>query len=85
VRGEVTVLDLSEPADLPGPLVEYRKTATMRAVRVDEPFQVATLEGTMTGQAGDYLVVGVKGERYPCAADVLAASYEPVETEQPGA
>jgi hypothetical protein len=36
----------------------------------------------MTGQPGDFLVVGVKGERYPCAADVLAASYEPV---QPGA
>jgi hypothetical protein len=72
------MLDLSDNAELPGPLVEYRKTATMRAVRVDEPFQVTTLEGTMTGQPGDYLVVGVKGERYPCAADVLAASYEPV-------
>jgi hypothetical protein len=72
------MLDLSDDAPLPGPLVEYRKTATMHAVRIDEPFQVTTLEGTMTGQPGDYLVVGVKGERYPCAADVLAASYEPV-------
>jgi hypothetical protein len=65
--------------DLPGPLVEYRKTATMRAVQVPEEFQVVTLEGTMTGRPGDYLVVGVQGERYPCAADVLAASYVPVE------
>lgn len=72
------MLDLSDDAPLPGDLVEYRKTATMHAVRVDEPFQVRTLEGTMTGQPGDYLVVGIKGERYPCAADVLAASYEPV-------
>lgn len=72
------MIDLSGDAPLPGPLLEYRKTATMRAVRVDEPFEVRTLEGTMTGKPGDYLVVGVMGERYPCAADVLTASYEPV-------
>jgi hypothetical protein len=76
-ESQPTVLDLTA-GPLPGELVEYRKTATMRAVRVDEPFVVNTLEGTMRGNAGDYLVVGVKGERYPCAADVLAASYEPV-------
>lgn len=72
------MLDLTE-GDVPGELIEYRKTATMHAARIDEPFEVKTLEGTMAGQPGDYLVVGVKGERYPCAADVLAASYEPVE------
>lgn len=64
---------------VPGELIEYRKTATMRAARIDVPFVVDTLEGTMRGNAGDYLVVGVKGERYPCAADVLAASYQPVQ------
>jgi hypothetical protein len=73
------MLDLSGDAPLPGELVAYRKTQPMHAVRIDEPFKVDTLEGTMTGNAGDYLVVGVKGERYPCAADVLAASYEPVD------
>lgn len=75
------MLNLTD-GELPGELVEYRKTATMRAVRVDEPFTVDTLEGTMKGNAGDYLVVGVKGERYPCAADVLAASYEPVQRDE---
>lgn len=73
------MLDLSGDAPVPGELIEYRKTTTMRAARIDEPFQVETLEGVMAGNAGDYLVVGVKGERYPCAADVLAASYEPVD------
>lgn len=77
MRGE-PVVDLSE-GPLPGDLVEYRKTKTMHAVRVDQPFSVRTLEGVMLGKAGDYLVVGVKGERYPCAADVMAESYEPVE------
>jgi hypothetical protein len=84
VKGE-GVLDLSGDAELPGPLVEYRKTATTRMVQVPEPFQVETLEGVMTGDAGDYLAVGVEGERYPVKRSVREASYEPVETEQPGA
>lgn len=71
------MLDLSE-GPLPGELVEYRKTATMNAIKIDEPFMVKTLEGTMTGQAGDFLAVGVHGERYPIAADIMVASYEPV-------
>jgi hypothetical protein len=71
-------LNLSNAAELPGELVEYRKTATIRAVRVDRPFVVDTLEGKMRGNAGDYLAVGVKGEWYPIAADVMAASYERV-------
>jgi hypothetical protein len=75
----MTMLDLSDDAPIPGELIEYRKTATTKAARIDEPFQVRTLEGTMTGQAGDYLAVGVHGERYPIAAAVMDASYEPVQ------
>jgi hypothetical protein len=80
VRGSV-VLDLSGDAELPGELREYRKTATTRAVRIDEPFVVDTLEGRMTGRAGDFLAVGVVGERYPIAAEIMSASYEPIDGE----
>lgn len=59
------------------PFVAYRKTVLTYAVRMDEPFEVETLEGTMTGQPGDYLAVGVQGEMYPIAASVMDASYEP--------
>ena len=37
---------------------------------------IATLEGDMRCQPGDYLIKGVKGEFYPCKPDVFAASYE---------
>lgn len=41
--------------------------------------QVKTLEGTMTGIVGDYIIKGVKGEFYPCKPDIFEATYEKVE------
>lgn len=55
---------------------KYRKTALAEAVKMDEPFEVVTLEGTMTGQAGDYLMRGAAGELYPCAGEIFANTYE---------
>lgn len=39
---------------------------------------VKTLEGTMKGEIGDWLIVGIKGEVYPCKSDIFEATYEPV-------
>lgn len=55
-----------------------KKPIPIFAVRMDEPFTVDTLEGTMQGKAGDYLVTGIRGEQYPCAADIFEESYEEV-------
>lgn len=38
---------------------------------------VHTLEGTMRCNPGDWLIKGVKGEVYPCKADIFAETYEP--------
>lgn len=38
---------------------------------------IATLEGVMEAQPGDWIITGVKGERYPCKPDIFAATYEP--------
>jgi hypothetical protein len=35
-------------------------------------------EGTMMAEAGDWIIRGVKGELYPCKADIFEATYEPV-------
>ncbi len=40
--------------------------------------EIPTLAGVMTGQIGDWIIRGVKGEYYPCEPDVFAATYEPV-------
>ena len=55
---------------------QCRKTALAEAVQIGKPFSVVTLEGTMQGNAGDYLMKGAKGELYPCAKNVFDASYE---------
>lgn len=39
----------------------------------------ATLEGGHIVSDGDWIITGVKGERYPCKPDVFEATYDPVE------
>lgn len=43
--------------------------------------EIRTLEGTMTGIQGDWIILGVKGELYPCKPDIFAATYEPADGE----
>ena len=38
---------------------------------------IKTLEGEMRGDLGDWIITGVKGERYPCKPDIFQATYEP--------
>jgi len=39
---------------------------------------IPTPGGTLRAELTDWIVRGVKGEVYPCKADVFAASYEPL-------
>jgi len=41
-------------------------------------FFVDTLEGPLEVKPGDWIITGVKGERYPCKPDVFEMTYEPV-------
>lgn len=38
---------------------------------------IHTLEGDMIVRDGDFIITGIKGERYPCKPDIFAATYEP--------
>lgn len=40
---------------------------------------IETLEGKMHVMAGDWIITGVKGERYPCKPDIFEATYEAAE------
>ena len=40
---------------------------------------IKTLEGVMTAEAGDFVIKGVRGELYPCKADIFYETYEPAE------
>jgi hypothetical protein len=39
-------------------------------------FIIKTLEGQHVVSEGDWVITGVKGERYPCKPDVFAMTYE---------
>ena len=43
--------------------------------------EIETLEGTMRGEIGDWIICGVNGEFYPCKPDVFAKTYEPVNED----
>lgn len=46
-------------------------------------FTVRTLEGTMTGAAGDFIIQGIKGELYPCKREIFMETYERAPTGVP--
>lgn len=39
---------------------------------------IPTLEGTMIGSLGDFIITGVNGEHYPCKPDIFEKTYEKV-------
>lgn len=41
---------------------------------------IQTLEGFMRLSPGDWIITGIKGERYPCKPDIFEATYEKVES-----
>lgn len=42
---------------------------------------IPTLEGSMRADYMDWIITGVKGERYPCKPDIFEATYERVGEE----
>jgi len=44
-----------------------------------EGLYIHTLEGRMFANIGDWIIIGVKGECYPCKPDIFELTYEVVE------
>lgn len=51
---------------------------------VSRQVAIKTLEGTMMGDVGDWIITGIKGEKYPCKPDIFEATYELVVDELGG-
>ena len=59
-------------------MAKYRKKPiVIEAEQTQVAIDIPTLEGTMRANPGDWIITGVKGEKYPCKPDVFAATYEP--------
>ena len=60
-------------------MAKYRKRPVIiDAVQLTERVEIETLEGVMVGEPGDWLITGVKGEKYPCKPDIFEMTYEAV-------
>lgn len=66
-KGEKPALDFQSAIKKPLPVEVFQ---------MDRPFEVETLEGTMRGKAGDWLMVGVNGEMYPCDQAIFDKTYD---------
>ena len=66
-RGEIPVFTFREAIKKPIPV---------RCIQLQEPFQIETMEGLMQGKPGDYLIIGIKGEMYPCDKTIFEETYE---------
>jgi hypothetical protein len=67
--------------DLPYPLAfrwVRKKPIEIQACQMREKFEVYTLEGVMKGKEGDYLLIGINGEYYPCDKDIFEKTYDNV-------
>ena len=58
-----------------------KKPLIIQARQLEIDTGIETLEGTMLGHKGDYEIIGIKGERYPCAKDIFEESYDEVEED----
>lgn len=53
-----------------------KKQVEVTAYQTDKTVYIETLEGTMKASKGDWIVTGIKGERYPVKPDIFEKTYE---------
>lgn len=61
------------------PATFFGKPCSVCRKDASEHGYIDTLEGGHIVCPGDWIITGVKGERYPCKPDIFEATYEPAE------
>lgn len=56
-----------------------KKPIIIEAYQTDKEIIIDTLEGEMHASIGDWIITGVKGEKYPCKPDIFEQTYEPID------
>lgn len=59
----------------------YAKTAIARAMKLNQPYTVQSLEGPSSGNTGDYLVIGPNNEFYIVNGAKFEGMYSPLKTQ----
>ena len=58
-----------------------KKPIPVKCIQINEPFKVETMEGVLDAKAGDYLMIGIQGEMYPCDRKIFHETYELLRDE----
>lgn len=58
------------------PKLYRKKPVVVTAYQTPMSMEIDTLKGTHRANTGDWIITGVKGERYPCKPDIFALTYE---------
>lgn len=56
-----------------------KKPVVIEAYECMEECVIHTLEGDLHASVGDFIITGIRGERYPCKPDIFWKTYEEVE------
>ncbi len=69
--------------DWPAGVVATTNTAVWgpREAPIERIHIIKTMEGPHIVRPGDWVITGIKGERYPCNNDIFQSTYERVEDE----
>ena len=65
------------------PIRVRKRPVVVEAYECVEEEIIHTLEGDMVASVGDFVIIGVKGEKYPCKPDVFMRTYERVPDDTP--
>lgn len=58
-----------------------KKPIPVQCIQIQEAFEVETLEGVLRGKPGDYLMVGIEGEMYPCEQEIFEKTYDMLDEQ----
>ena len=56
-----------------------KRPVVIEAYQTDVELIIDTPEGSLRASPGDWIITGVKGEKYPCKPDIFEATYEEVQ------
>lgn len=66
------------------PMLRVRKKPIVvhaTQLNLPEGFVVSTMEGVLRGKPGDYLIIGVTGEKYPIDKGIFERTYDVLSQE----
>ena len=55
-----------------------KKPIVIEAYQTKEEQIIQTLEGPLRAAPGDWIITGLRGEKYPCKPDIFEKTYERV-------